>query len=83
MRNVLVTGGSRGLGLGIATRLAMAGDQVIAVARRESDALAAAIREVSDHGTGKLHFRPFDLNDVAALPGLVKELRLQYGALIQ
>ena len=59
----------------------MAGDQVIAVARRESDALAAAIREVSDHGTGKLHFRPFDLNDVAALPGLVKELRLQYGAL--
>jgi 3-oxoacyl-[acyl-carrier protein] reductase len=79
--NVLVTGGSRGLGLGIAARLAMAGDQVIAVARRDSEALAAAMREVDEHGTGKLHFRAFDLNDIGALPGLVKELRGQFGAL--
>ena len=69
VRNVVVTGGSRGIGLGIATRLAMAGDQVIAVARRDSDNSPAAIREVDDHGTGKLHFRAFDLNDIAALPG--------------
>ena len=81
VRNVVVTGGSRGLGLGIATRLAMAGDQVIAVARRDSELLTATIREVDDHGTGKLHFRAFDLNDIAALPGLVKELRGQFGAL--
>jgi 3-oxoacyl-[acyl-carrier protein] reductase len=81
VRNVLVTGGSRGLGLGIATRLAMAGDQVITVARRDSEPLAAAIREVDGHGTGKLHFRAFDLNDIAALPGLVKQLRGQFGAL--
>jgi 3-oxoacyl-[acyl-carrier protein] reductase len=81
VRNVLVTGGSRGLGLGIATRLAMAGDQVITVARRDSESLAAAIQEVNDHGSGKLHFRAFDLNDIAALPGLVKDLRRQFGAL--
>jgi 3-oxoacyl-[acyl-carrier protein] reductase len=81
VRNVLVTGGSRGLGLGIATRLAMAGDQVIAVARRDSEPLAAAIREVNEHGSGKLHFRAFDLNDIAALQALVKELRGRFGAL--
>jgi 3-oxoacyl-[acyl-carrier protein] reductase len=59
----------------------MAGDQVIAVARRDSEPLAAAMREVNDHGSGKLQFRAFDLNDIAALPGLVKELRSQFGAL--
>ena len=36
MRNVLVTGGSRGLGLAIAQKLAAAGYRVIAVARQES-----------------------------------------------
>ncbi len=59
----------------------MAGDQVIAVARRDSDQLAAAIREVDDRGIGKLHFRAFDLNDIAALAALVKELRGRFGAL--
>jgi len=33
MRNVIVTGGSRGLGLGLARRLAAAGYRVIALAR--------------------------------------------------
>jgi 3-oxoacyl-[acyl-carrier protein] reductase len=81
VRNVIVTGGSRGLGLGIATRLAMAGDQVIAVARQDSEQLAAAMREVNDRGTGKLHFKAFDLNEIAALAALVKELRREFGAL--
>ena len=81
MRNVIVTGGTRGLGLGIATRLALAGDQVIAVARRDSELFAAASREVAGHGSGQLHFRPFDLNEIAALPELVKDLRRQFGAL--
>ena len=43
MHNVLVTGGSRGIGLAISRRLAAAGYNVIAVARRESDELRAAI----------------------------------------
>jgi 3-oxoacyl-[acyl-carrier protein] reductase len=38
-----VTGGSRGIGLAIAQRLAVAGYSVIAVARRESDELRATI----------------------------------------
>jgi 3-oxoacyl-[acyl-carrier protein] reductase len=81
VRNVIVSGGSRGLGLGIAAQLAKAGDQVIALARQTSEPLAAAIREVDEHGTGKLHFRAYDLNDIAGLPGLVKELRGQFGPL--
>ena len=39
MRNVLVTGGSRGIGLAIARKLAGNGYDVIAVARRESQEL--------------------------------------------
>ncbi|MGY3234516.1 NAD(P)-dependent dehydrogenase (short-subunit alcohol dehydrogenase family) [Bradyrhizobium sp. USDA 4448] len=45
MRIVLVTGGSRGIGLTIACRLAACGGfNVVAVARRESEELAAAAR---------------------------------------
>ena len=44
MRNVVVTGGSRGMGLGIARRLAEAGFRAIAIARKESSELTAAMR---------------------------------------
>ncbi len=78
MRNVLVTGGSRGIGLAIARRLAASGYHVIAVARRESDDLQRATREV---GGDRLHFKPFDLSEVDAIPTFVKTLRDQFGAI--
>ena len=78
MRNVLVTGGSRGIGLGIARRLAAAGYHVTAVARRESDDLRQAMREVGD---GRLHLKPFDLSEVAAIPAFVKTVRDEFGAI--
>lgn len=74
MRNVIVTGGSRGLGLGIAVRLGEAGYRAIAVARRTSDELAAAQKE-----TGQLPFWPCDLADIEALSGLVKSIRAEFG----
>jgi 3-oxoacyl-[acyl-carrier protein] reductase len=81
MHNVLVTGGSRGIGLAISCRLAGAGYNVIAVARRESDELTDAIRNAVAQGAGGLHFRALDLSDVDAIPSFVKGLRDEFGAL--
>ncbi len=78
MRNVLVTGGSRGIGLAIARRLAAAAYHVTAVARRESEDLQQAIREV---GSDRLHFKSFDLSDVDAIPAFVKAVRDEFGAI--
>ena len=81
MHNVVVTGGSRGIGLAIARRLAAAGYNVIAVARRESDELRETIGAVVAQGIGGLHFRAFDLSETDAIPALVKDLRDESGAI--
>jgi 3-oxoacyl-[acyl-carrier protein] reductase len=81
MHNVVVTGGSRGIGLAIARRLAMAGYNVIAVARRESDELREATLEIVKQGRGGLKFRAFDLSEVDAIPAFVKSLRDEFGAI--
>jgi 3-oxoacyl-[acyl-carrier protein] reductase len=78
MRNVLVTGGSRGIGLAISRKLSAAGYHVIAVARRQSDALAEASGEIKPE-MGRLQFRPFDLSQVDARPSFVKGLRDEFG----
>jgi 3-oxoacyl-[acyl-carrier protein] reductase len=78
MRNVLVTGGSRGIGLAISRKLSAAGYHVIAVARRQSDALAEASGEIKPE-MGRLQFRPFDLSQVDAIPSFVKGLRDEFG----
>jgi 3-oxoacyl-[acyl-carrier protein] reductase len=79
MDNVVVTGASRGIGLAIAERLARDGFRVLAVARRDTEALAAAAAKLEDDGLGALAFRPLDLSDVAAIPTFVRELRGQFG----
>lgn len=80
-RNVLVTGASRGLGLGIARGLTTAGYQVIAVARGKSKPLAEAIAEAARGGRGALHFAPCDLGKIEAIPELIKNLRNDFGPL--
>ena len=47
MRNVIVTGGSRGLGLAIAKQLVAEGYSVVAIARRESKPLLDEIARAS------------------------------------
>ena len=79
MRNVIVTGGSRGLGLAIARKLWLAGYCVVAVARRRGDALAAAMQESEGADVGALHFHPFDLGEIGAIAGLVKGIRREFG----
>ena len=82
MRNVIVTGGSRGLGFGIARSLRTAGYRVIAIARSEGEHLASAIQENGQgQEGGSLHFRRADLMDTAGIPGLVKGIRKEFGAI--
>jgi 3-oxoacyl-[acyl-carrier protein] reductase len=76
-RNVVVTGGSRGLGLAIARRLASAGFGVVTIARRMSDQLSAAMRE--SRSGGSLDFVPFDLGEVKGIPQLARTLRKEFG----
>jgi 3-oxoacyl-[acyl-carrier protein] reductase len=66
-RNVIVTGGSRGLGLGIARMLNDSGYRVIVIARSPTE----AIRDFD--------FRAFDLSDTAGIPALVSGIRKEYG----
>ncbi len=81
MHNVVVSGGSRGIGLAIVRRLAGAGYNVIAIARRESDELKDAIRQVVEEGAGGLHFRAFDLSEIDGIPSFIKGLRNEFGSI--
>jgi 3-oxoacyl-[acyl-carrier protein] reductase len=74
MRNIIVTGGTRGLGLGISRRLQDAGYRVIAIARTKGNEFTAAGDEAA-----LLHFCPCALAEIAALPGLVKAIRAEFG----
>jgi 3-oxoacyl-[acyl-carrier protein] reductase len=80
-RSVLVTGGSRGLGLAIAQGLAGAGYSVIAVARKKSKEVTAAIAESARARQGALHFVPFDLGKIDEIPDFVRGLRKEFGPL--
>lgn len=79
MRNVIVTGGSRGIGLGIARKLSAAGYGVIAVARTQSSQLATAMEETDRTKLGSLKFVPFDLAQIEGISHLVKTLRKDFG----
>jgi 3-oxoacyl-[acyl-carrier protein] reductase len=80
-RSVLVTGGSRGLGLAIAQKLAGAGYRAVALARSESKEIKVAIARAETEGQGALSFVPFDLSKIDDIPDLVRSLRKQFGPL--
>jgi 3-oxoacyl-[acyl-carrier protein] reductase len=81
MQNVIVSGGSRGLGLAMVRALAAAGYRVIALARSNSDELTAASRAAADGGGGAIEFRACDLSDLGQIAPLVRGVRAAFGPL--
>src|SRR3981189_1973427 len=79
MHTVIVTGGSRGLGLAMAGTLAAAGYRIIALALGNSEELGAASRAAADGGRGAIEFRACDLSDLGGIAPLVKALRADIG----
>ncbi len=80
-RTVLITGASRGLGLGIARKLVAGGYDVIAVARKDNKDLNSAIAEAKRAKKGELHFVAFDLGEIDKIPEFVRDLRKKFGPL--
>jgi 3-oxoacyl-[acyl-carrier protein] reductase len=81
MHNVVVTGGSRGLGLAICRRLTDAGYRVLALARHRNDQLDAAMEQANGSRPGSFHFVPFDLAEIRAIPAVVKTIRDEIGSI--
>jgi 3-oxoacyl-[acyl-carrier protein] reductase len=79
MRSVVVTGGSRGLGLGIVRKVLCDGYRAVAVARRMNDQLGETMDEAERACPGSVQFVPFDLAEVDRIPELVKDLRRAIG----
>ena len=79
MRNVIVTGGSRGLGLEVVRRLAVEGYRVVALARNMNDELASFIEQAEQSHPGSVRFVPFDLGDIQKIPDLVRNLHKDFG----
>ena len=79
MRNVIVTGASRGLGLAITESLAASGYRVLAIARSSSGELQALSTAAAQRGLGAVQFYPFDLLEIAAMPQFVRRLRKEAG----
>jgi 3-oxoacyl-[acyl-carrier protein] reductase len=77
-RNVLISGGTRGVGLAIARKLATEGFCVFALGRKESDGLNAAIAEFP---AGVLNCVPFDLANLDVIPDLIREMKAEHGPL--
>jgi 3-oxoacyl-[acyl-carrier protein] reductase len=82
MRNVIVTGASRGLGLAIASALASRGYRVIGIARSESEEFRTAAASLAQQPeAGPLVLEPFDLAQTRSIGALITALRKTHGPL--
>ena len=80
-RKILITGSSRGVGLAIARRLAADGFDIVATARKPTDALSQAMAEAEAGDGGAITFHPFDLAQLDAIPAFVHDLKSEHGGL--
>lgn len=78
MKNVLVTGVSKGLGLALSTRLAANPEiRLIGLSRSVGEGYDALMEAHPD----RVHHLGFDAADIAAIPGLVREVTKTHGRL--
>jgi 3-oxoacyl-[acyl-carrier protein] reductase len=76
MKQVLVSGGTRGLGLAICQRLLEDEYQVVAVGRSENTAFSTLLKTAD----GRLVFEPFDFADTGEIHAFVTQLTQKYGS---
>lgn len=74
---VVVTGGTRGLGLAICKRLFHDGFRIIAIGRAVTNELQTLI----DNSEGNVAFEQFDFNNILAIKSFVKRLTKTYGTI--
>ncbi len=80
MKNILVTGATRGLGLAISKKLVRLGYQVLATGRRLTPELETLIGNI-DAQSGKIRFYPFDLANTAEIHNFVRKILRENGHL--
>jgi 3-oxoacyl-[acyl-carrier protein] reductase len=81
MRRVaFITGGSRGIGLGIASQLAEAGFDIAINGVRPAGAVSDVISKLKSYG-GEVIYLPGDISSAAARTQMVAELKAHYGRL--
>lgn len=79
MRNVVVTGASRGIGLAVARELARAGYCALAVARVETAELRGAADDARTQTPGDIRFVSFDLEKLDEIADFTRSLREAHG----
>ncbi|TNJ65974.1 glucose 1-dehydrogenase [Paenibacillus hemerocallicola] len=76
-RTALVTGGSKGIGFGMASALIRAGAKVAIAGRNQTDGVQAA-RQLCEHG-GEAHFFQADVTDKAQVDRMVRSVAERFG----
>lgn len=77
MKNILITGAGRGLGLAIANRLSKEDYRLICLSRTLSEELQSLIDSSGDD----VVFQQYDLQDLDGIPSLVSSITRKYGPL--